>query len=105
MDFAIIETGGKQYKVAKGDTLLVEKLPGEHKDGDTITFENVLLVGSDKDAKVGTPFVSGSKVTAVFNGDGKGKKTIVERFRSKSRYHVKRGHRQPHSSITISDIK
>lgn len=105
MDFAIIETGGKQYKVAQGDTLLIEKLPGEYKEGDSVVFDSVLLVGSEKDAKVGTPYVSGAKVTATFNGDGKNKKVVIERFRSKSRYHVKRGHRQPHTSITISSIK
>lgn len=105
MDFAIIETGGKQYKVAAGDTLLIEKLPGEHKEGDSIIFDSVLLVGSDKDTKIGTPIVSGAKVTATFNGDGKDKKVVVQKFKSKSRYSVKRGHRQPHSSITISSIK
>lgn len=105
MDFAIIETGGKQYKVSVGDKLRIEKLSETLKDGDTVTFDSVLLLGSDKETKVGSPYVNGAKVTATYHGTDKGKKTIVERFRSKSRYHVKRGHRQIQSSITIDSIK
>jgi large subunit ribosomal protein L21 len=102
--FAVIETGGKQYKVAEGDVLSIEKLPGEHKDGDKITFDRVLLVADDKDTKVGTPYVSGAKVEAVFKEDGRGKKLHIIKFKAKSNYSKKIGHRQPYTKVAISSI-
>jgi len=104
MSFAVIETGGKQYKVAEGDVLLVEKLPGEHKEGDTITFDKVLLYDDGKDTKVGTPYLSGAKVTATFEEEGKRKKITVIKFKAKSRYHKKHGHRQPYSKVKIAKV-
>lgn len=102
--FAVIATGGKQYVVRPGDTLEVEKLPREHKAGDTITFSDVLLVDDGKTTKVGTPTVSGAKVTASFIEDGRAKKISVIRFRSKSRYFKNKGHRQPYSKVTVEKI-
>jgi len=105
MRFAIIETGGKQYKVAEGDILTIEKLPGDLKDGKKITFDKVLLLDDDKKTKVGTPYINGAKVTATFEGEGKAKKIRVIKFKAKSRYFKKRGHRQPYSKVKIAALK
>lgn len=102
--FAVIATGGKQYVVYEGDTLNVEKLPGEHKAGDKIEFAEVLLVDDGKSTKVGEPTVSGAKVTAEFVENGRDKKIEVIRFRSKSRYFKNRGHRQPYTRVKITKV-
>lgn len=108
MTFAVIKTGGKQYKVAEGDVLRVEKL--ESKDGEVI-FDNVLLVvnpdasvGAGGEVKLGKPIVSGAKVTAKLLEEGKGEKKMVFRFKSKTRQHKKKGHRQPYTKIQITKI-
>jgi len=98
--FAVIKTGGKQYKVAEGDTLRVEKL--ESKDG-KVVFEDVLLVVNGE-VKVGQPTVSGAKVSAKIVEEGKGDKKIVFKYKSKTRQHKKKGHRQPYSKIEITKI-
>ena len=98
--FAVIKTGGKQYKVAEGDTLRVEKL--ESKDG-KVVFEDVLLVVNGE-VKVGQPIVSGAKVSAKIIEEGKGDKKIVFKYKSKTRQHKKKGHRQPYSKIEITKI-
>ena len=98
--FAVIKTGGKQYKVQEGDILSVEKL--EH-SGDSIVFDNVLLVANGQ-VKVGKPVVSGAKVEAKVIEDGKGKKKMVFRFRAKTRQHKKKGHRQPYTKVQIVKI-
>ena len=100
MTFAVIKTGGKQYKVAEGDVLSVEKL--EH-EGDKIVFEEVLLV-SNGEVKVGKPLVSGAKVEAKIMEEGKGKKKMVFRYHSKTRYRKKKGHRQPYTKVQITKI-
>lgn len=100
MQFAVIKTGGKQYKVAEGDVLRVEKL--ESKDGNVV-FEDVLLVVNGE-VKVGQPIVSGAKVSAKILEEGKGDKKMVFRFRSKTRQHKKKGHRQPYTKIEITKI-
>lgn len=100
MSFAVIKTGGKQYKVAEGDILVVEKL--EH-EGDEVTFEEVLLI-EDGDVKVGKPTVSGAKVSAKVLEDGKGKKKMVFRFKAKTRHKTKKGHRQPFTRVQITKI-
>lgn len=105
MTFAVIETGGKQYKVSSGDTLSVEKIPGELKEGSKVTFDKVLLVSDEKDTKIGTPYVSGAKVEATFDSNGRDKKVTVIRFKSKSRYFKKNGHRQPFTKVKIGAIK
>ncbi len=101
MTFAIIKTGGKQYKVQEGDTLSVEKL--EH-SGDKITFDQVLLVSGDKEAQIGKPLVSGAKVEAKVIEDGKAKKKMVFRYKNKTRRRKKKGHRQPYTKVQITKI-
>jgi large subunit ribosomal protein L21 len=99
--FAIIKTGGKQYKVAEGDVLRVEKL--ETKGGEVV-FDDVLLV-VDGEVKLGQPIVSGAKVTAkVLLEERKGDKKMVFKFKSKTRQHKKKGHRQPYTKIQITKI-
>jgi large subunit ribosomal protein L21 len=102
--FAIIETGGKQYKVAVGDTVSLEKLPGENTIGDVITFDKVLLVENGNDTKIGSPYVAGAKVEANLVEAGKGKKLSILRFRAKSNYTRRVGHRQQFSKVTITKI-
>ncbi len=101
MTFAIIRTGGKQYKVSEGDTLKIEKLA--HKEGD-ITFDEVLLVANDQDVKIGAPFVSGAKVSAKVLNEGKAEKKMVFRYKSKTRQHKKKGHRQPYTEVQVTKI-
>ena len=96
---AIIETGGKQYLVEEGKELYIEKLAA--KDGEKVVFDNVLMV----DSKVGTPYVSGAKVTAKVEKQGKAKKVIVYKYRAKKNYHKKQGHRQPYTKVTIEKIE
>ena len=98
--FAIKKTGGKQYKVAEGDTFIIEKL--EH-EGDSVVFEDVLLVAGGE-IKVGKPFVTGAKVEAKILEEGKGKKKMVFRYKSKTRYKKKKGHRQPFTKVQILKI-
>ena len=100
---AIIETGGKQYKVAEGDTLFIEKLPVEA--GDTVTFDKVLAVLDGDKATFGAPVVEGAKVTASVVKNGKGKKIIVFKYKPKKGYRRKQGHRQPYTKVTIGKIE
>ena len=100
---AIIETGGKQYKVAEGDTLFIEKLPVEA--GDTVTFDKVLAVLDVDKATFGAPVVDGAKVTASVVKNGKGKKVIVFKYKPKKGYRRKQGHRQPYTKVTIGKIE
>ena len=100
MSFAVIKTGGKQYKVAEGDILYIEKLAHE---GDEVVFNNVLLVANGA-VKVGKPAVAGAKVTAKVLEDGKGEKKMVFRYKSKTRYKKKKGHRQPYTKVQIVKI-
>lgn len=104
MQFAVIKTGGKQYKVAEGDTLKVEKLSGDFAKGDKVTFDEVLLVDDGSSTKVGAPMVSGAKVEAVFEAAGRAQKIDVIKYRAKSNYYKKRGHRQPFSKVKITKI-
>ena len=99
---AIIETGGKQYKVAEGDTLFIEKLPNEA--GDNVTFDKVLAVIDGEKITVGTPVVEGAKVDASVVKNGKGKKVIVFKYKPKKGYRRKQGHRQPYTKVTIGKI-
>src|SRR3989344_6202489 len=104
MSFAVIKTGGKQYKVAEGDKFLVEKL--EHEVGQEFDFEEVLLVGNEKieNLKIGQPRVLGAKVHARVLEQGRSKKKIVFKFASKTRYKKKKGHRQPFTKVEIKKI-
>ena len=99
--YAVIETGGKQYKVEQGDTVFIEKLDVEA--GETVTFDKVLIVGGD-DVKVGAPYVSGASVTATVAKNGKSKKIIVYKYKPKKHYHKKQGHTQPYTKVEISAI-
>ena len=101
MSFAVIKTGGKQYKVAEGDVLSVEKL--EHKE-DKVVFDQVLLADNGKDVKIGKPLVPGAKVEAKVIEDGKGDKKMVFKFKSKTRRRKKKGHRQPYTKVQITKI-
>ena len=98
--YAIIATGGKQYKVAEGDIIKVEKLGVEA--GETYTFENVIAVNNDG-LKVGSD-VAGATVTASVLGDGKAKKVIVYKYKRKTGYHKKNGHRQAYTKVKIEKI-
>ena len=100
--YAIIETGGKQYKVAEGDVITVEKLGVEA--GQEFTFDKVLVLAKDGDVKVGAPYVDGAAVTASVIGDGKEKKVIIYKYKSKKGFHKKRGHRQPFTKLQIKSI-
>ncbi|MBO4288506.1 MAG: 50S ribosomal protein L21 [Lachnospiraceae bacterium] len=99
--YAIIATGGKQYKVAEGDVIRVEKLGVEA--GASYEFDQVLAIGGDE-MTVGTPVVEGAKVKATVIGDGKGKKVIVYKYKPKSGYHKKNGHRQQYTELKIEEI-
>ena len=99
--YAVIKTGGKQYRVSKGDKLRVEKLPGNV--GDAVTFDQVLLVGGEA-LKLGKPLVGGAKVEAKITGQGLGKKLVVFKFRRRKNYRRKNGHRQPYTALEIVNI-
>ncbi|ADM71460.1 50S ribosomal protein L21 [Paenibacillus sp. SEL3] len=101
--YAIIETGGKQYKVQEGDVLFIEKL--EANDGETVTFDRVLAVSGDNGLTAGTPLLSGASVTAKVEKHGQGQKVIVYKYKPKKNYHVKQGHRQPYTKVTIEKIQ
>ncbi len=99
---AIIVTGGKQYKVAEGDTLFIEKLPVEA--GDTVTFDQVLAVIDGDNATIGTPVVEGASVEASGVKNGKGKKIRIFKYKPKKGYRKRQGHRQPYTKVTINAI-
>ena len=100
--YAVVETGGKQYKVAEGDVLFVEKLEGEA--GDNVELDKVLLVSNGGDITVGKPYVEGAKVNVSIEEQGKGKKIIVFKYKAKKDYRKKQGHRQPYTKIKIEKI-
>ena len=101
--YAIIETGGKQFKVQEGDVIKVEKL--SLNEGDNYTFNTVLAVSQADNLTIGAPYVDGAEVTASVLSEGKHKKVIVYKFKSKKGFHKKKGHRQPYTELKISGIK
>ena len=101
-EYAVIQTGGKQYKVATGDTIRVESLPGDI--GDTVELTDVRLVSSDGSVTLGTPTVEGARVVTEISESGKGKKIVVFKYKSKVRYRRKKGHRQRYTDLTVTDI-
>ena len=100
--YAVIETGGKQYRVSTGDAIYVEKL--NVNEGDEIVFDRILLVSQDGNTEVGTPYVDGAKVVAKVAKHGKQKKIIVFKYKAKKNYRRKRGHRQPYTKLVIESI-
>ena len=105
--YAILKTGGKQYKVSEGDVIYVEKLGVE--DGATVTFDEVLAVGEGDKLTVGAPYVSGAAVTGTVEKTGKGKKINIFKMKPKMKpkkgYRRRQGHRQPYTKVTIASIK
>lgn len=105
MEFAVIATGGKQYKVSKGDVVKIEKIIGDFKVGDKIVFDKVMLVEDGKDTTIGTPYIAQAKVEATLKEVGRNKTVEVVKYKQKSRYYKKNGHRQPWFKVEISNIK
>ncbi len=100
--YAIIETGGKQYKVQNGDQVKVEKLSAEA--GNTVVFDKVLACGEGSDIKVGTPYLEGLTVEGEVVESGKGDKVIIFKYKAKKDYRKKQGHRQPYTLIEITSV-
>jgi len=100
--YAIIETGGKQYRVKNGDQIVVEKL--NVADGEKVVFDKVLVVGEGADVKVGAPYVEGTTVEGKAIETGKGKKVIIFKYKAKKDYRKKQGHRQPYTLVEITAI-
>jgi len=100
--FAVIKTGGKQYRVSKGDKIKIEKL--DAKVGDKVTFDDVLLVVEKDKAKIGTPKVKGAKVETKVLKQAKYKKVVIFKYKAKKRYKKKLGHRQPYTEVEIIKI-
>ncbi len=100
--YAVIEIGGKQYKVAPKQTIEVERL--DVAEGDTVELDKVLFIGGDGDALVGNPVIKGAKVVATALGEAKGDKVIVFKYKSKVRYRRKTGHRQTYTRILVNEI-
>ena len=102
-EFAVIETGGKQYIVSVGDVIEVERL-GDLEEGAKVEFENVIMSDNGKDATIGDPYIKGAKVTGTFKGEKKGKKLSIIRFKAKSNRSRKLGHRQKYSQVEITSL-
>lgn len=100
--YAIIATGGKQYRVKEGDVIFVEKLNAN--EGDTVEITEVLAVGSEGDLKVGSPLVDGAKAVLKVLSQGKAKKIIVFKYKAKKNYRRKTGHRQPFTKVVVEKI-
>ena len=101
--YAIIKTGGKQYRVAEGDVVMVEKLAAN--EGEAVTFDQVLTVVKDDEVVVGKPLVEGAKVTAKVEAQGKDKKILVFKYKAKSNYRRRQCHRQPFTKVVIEKIE
>lgn len=104
-EFAIIKTGGKQYKVSKDSTISIEKIKGEYKKGDKLFFDKVLLVDNGKDTTIGTPYIPGAKVNAEIIEIGRARKILIVKYKQKSRYLRRSGHRQPFFKVKIISIQ
>lgn len=101
--YAVVETGGKQYKVKSGDTVRVEKLEGDI--GSEVTLDKVLMTGEGSDVKTGAPYVDGATVTAKIVEQHRTRKVVVFKYKRRKGYRVKRGHRQHYTALRIGDIK
>lgn len=103
--FAIIETGGKQYRVAVGDTIKIEKIKEDIKEGDSLIFDKVLLIDNGTDSTdIGTPYIEGAKVSGTLVEIGRNTKVMVIKYKQKSRYFKRNGHRQPFFKVKIDKI-
>jgi large subunit ribosomal protein L21 len=102
LTYAIVRTGGKQYRVEPGDTIRVESLPVE--EGDTIELDDVLMLSTEDGVSLGTPRVDGAKVTAEVVGNGKGKKLVIFKYKAKTRYRRRNGHRQLYTDLKVTGI-
>ncbi|MEM7276910.1 MAG: 50S ribosomal protein L21 [Pseudomonadota bacterium] len=100
--YAVIKSGGKQYRVSKGQTLKLEKLGAA--EGDSVEFDEVLLIGEGANVKIGAPFVKGGKVKAKVVGEGKGKKVDIIKFKRRQNYLRHKGHRQAFTEVQITGI-
>ena len=105
MKFAVIKTGGKQYKVSKDTLVSVEIMKGDYKVGDKISFDKVLLVDDGKNTTIGTPYITDAKVEAELIQIGRTRKVMVVKYKQKSRYLKRNGHRQPFFKVKVLDIK
>ncbi len=111
-EFAVIQTGGKQYLVSEGDTVKIEKIkgpmtptgPAAFTVGDKVIFEDVLLVDNGLDTTIGAPFIPGAKVSAELKKIAKAPKVTVIKYKAKSNYYKKRGHRQPYFEVLITSL-
>ena len=103
-EFAIIETGGKQYLVEEGSTVKIEKIKGDHKVGDSVVFDKVILTDNGSDTSIGAPYLSGAKVTGEITKIDRNKKVVVIKYKAKSNYFKKRGHRQPYFEVKIKKL-
>ena len=101
-DYVIVQTGGKQSRVATGDTIRVESIPGDI--GDTVELIDVRMVSNDGQVTLGTPNVGGARVVTEISDSGKGKKITVIKYKPKVRYRRKKGHRQRYTDLTVTDI-
>ena len=101
-EYAIVQSGGKQYRVQTGDTFRVESIPGDI--GDTVELTDVRMVSLDGDVTLGNPTVEGDKVVTEIEANGKGKKIIVFKYKNKTRYRRKNGHRQHYTDLRVTDI-
>ena len=107
-EFAVIQTGGKQYKASEGSFVSIEKIKAkgiEYKKGDKISFDKVLLVDNGKDTTIGTPYITGAKVNAEIAEIGRARKVLVMKYKQKSRYLRRNTHRQPFFRVKITSIK
>ncbi len=102
MNYAVIETGGKQYKVSEGEVVRIEKLSAQ--EDESIELDKVILLCDDEGLEIGTPYVEGASVKAKVREHGKGKKIIVFKYKPKKRYRKKQGHRQPFTEIEVLEI-
>lgn len=103
--FAVIATGGKQYKVSEGSVVTIEKMKGDFNKGDKITFDEVLLIDDATNTTIGAPFITGSTVAAEIVEIGRARKVLVLKYKQKSRYLRRNGHRQPFFKVKITAIK
>ena len=104
-EFAVIMTGGKQYRVSVGDTIMIEKLPTENTAGDIVVFDKVLLVENNDGCSIGDPFIKGAEVHAEFKENGRAHKIRIVKYKAKARQLTQNGHRQPFAKLVVTAIK